>query len=63
MYMGANHMLYIAVMQDILQFKCLVLFTCTLSGLTAATGATLAEGKSQLLEKAFSVVLRAVTRT
>lgn len=63
MYVGANHMLYIAVMQDILQLRCFVLFMCTLFGLTAVTCATLVEGKSQLLEKAFSVVLWAVTRT
>lgn len=63
MYVCTNHILYIAVMQGIVQLKCLVLYICPTLSWTAATSAMLAGGKSQSLEKALSVVLWAVTRT
>lgn len=55
-----NHILYIAVMQGMVHLKCFVLYICTPLSWTAAASATLAGGKSQLLEKALSA---GVTRT
>lgn len=55
-----NHVLYVAVMRDVLHLKCLVLCICTPISWSAVTSAMLAGGKSQLLEKALSA---AVIRT
>lgn len=49
-YICTEHILYIAVMQGIVQLKCFVLYIRTLPSWTAAVCATLTGGKCQLLE-------------